>query len=135
MGSASNNDDWNDSNDDDETTKHVQKYQNAQDSDVEEDEMPKNKKKNNKKKNKKNKKKSSKVNEAALRAEKLLKLKEQRQTELLNLGNNLLGDLEVKYAPYLSDEINQIWEDQILEFVEFYEEDYGDKVEDDSLLK
>merc|ERR1712083_739915 len=64
----------------------------------------------------------------------LSKLKEQRQTVLLNLGNDLLGNLEIKYAPYLNDEIKAIWEEQMMEFVSFYE-DNADKVEDDALFK
>merc|ERR1712228_86156 len=74
-----------------------------------------------------------KVDAAAQRAANLLRLKEQRQTALLDLGNNLLGNLDVKYAPYVSDDVKALWEDQILEIVSFYEDDYEDKVEDDEL--
>merc|ERR1712190_199809 len=93
------------------------------------------------KKNKKNKRNKGKnnqkpqIDEAAQRAAHLLKLKEVRQTSLLDLGNNLLGDLDMKYAPYLSDDIKGLWEDQILEFVSFYEDDYEQIVEDEELLK
>merc|ERR1712228_1114610 len=36
-------------------------------------------------------------------------------------------------APYVSDDVKALWEDQILEIVSFYEDDYEDKVEDDEL--
>merc|ERR1712039_199922 len=90
--------------------------------------------KKNKKKNKKNKQKS-KVDEAAQLAAKLSALKEQRQNELVKYGNSLLENLEVKYAPHLTDDINELWEGQILDAVSFYDDDYEDKVENMSLLK
>merc|ERR1712154_402568 len=82
------------------------------------------------KKGKKNKQK-----EAEQKAAKLLELKESRQQTLLNLGNNLMGNLDVKYGQYLTDDIRELWESQILEIVSFYEEDYQNKVEDEETLK
>eukprot|EP01084_Bolivina_argentea_P082818 149956_1 len=46
-----------------------------------------------------------------------------------------MENLEMKYAPYFDEEVKLLWQDQILGFVEFYEEGYEDFVEDDTLLK
>eukprot|EP01084_Bolivina_argentea_P004627 8798_1 len=88
--------------------------------------------KNKKKKQKKGKK--NKQNEAAKREAQLEKLKEERQEALLALGNHLMGNLEVKYASYFGEDMKELWEAQMLEFVDFYEEDYKDKVEDEEIL-
>merc|ERR1739842_68562 len=90
----------------------------------------------NKKNNKKKKKgKKNKKNAQKSRADKLSELKQERQTQLLNYGNNLMGNLDVKYAPHLSDDIKDLWEGQILEAVSFYEDDFEQSVEDNSLFE
>eukprot|EP00483_Globobulimina_turgida_P001648 UN01650 len=45
-----------------------------------------------------------------------------------------MGNLEIKYAPYFDEEVKELWEAQILEFVDFYEDEYQDKVENEELL-
>ncbi len=65
---------------------------------------------------------------------KLLALKQERQETLLGLGNDLMGNLDIKYAPYFDDEVKELWEAQILEFVDFYEDEYQQKVQDEELL-
>jgi len=68
------------------------------------------------------------------RGDKLLRLKEEKQQALLDLGNDLMGSMEIKYAEHFDDEMKELWEAQLIEYVAFYEDDYEDKVEDQALF-
>ena len=99
------------------------KQQQQQSSDVESDDADQHK---GGKKGKKGKQKQ----EESSHAEKLVALKEQRQQDLLQLANSLVADLDIKFAPHFDGEVKELWEAQVLEFVEFYDEEDAD-VEDD----
>merc|ERR1712087_1082832 len=58
------------------------------------------------------------------RPQQLLALKEQRQQALLDCGTDLVGNMEIEYAEYYDEEMKELWESQLIEYVSFYEEDY-----------
>jgi len=85
--------------------------------------------KKNKGKNKKNKKKQ------LSRAEQIQALKEQRQQGLLQLGNSLVGDLDIKFAAFFDEDVKAAWEEQMFEFVTFYEDAEEGDVEEEMVYE
>jgi len=88
----------------------------------------------NKNKKKKNKGKGGKSAQQS-RDEQLSVLKEQRQQTLLRIGNDLMLNLDVKYAEYFDEEMQENWKEMITECISAYEEDnWQELVENDEFF-
>eukprot|EP01084_Bolivina_argentea_P314440 544640_1 len=64
------------------------------------------------------------INESNKEDEKIYlnSIKEKQQQALLEIGNNLLSNLDDKYFPFFTKEFENIWEQQMIEIVLFYDQ-------------